>query len=85
MSIQIDVSGKISLNGTDTGYGVKQTRSGTVVYALDFGRFSRLPVKPAISLPAARYSLAHDTPASGVPGFSSFEKDFLEAYRTANP
>ena len=39
------------------------------------------PQLPPIELPHPCYSLAHDAPASGVPGRAQFEADFLAALR----
>lgn len=41
------------------------------------------PQLPAIELPHPRYSLAHDAPASGVPGRKQFEEDFLAALKAS--
>lgn len=87
--ITISTSGRISVGSTDTGYGVKQTAQGTVVYVTDLGLVARARgafdgvgagLKP-ITLPHSRYSLAHDAPASGVPGRAQFEVDFLAAFK----
>ena len=88
--ITISTSGRISVGSTDTGYGVKQTAQGTVVYVTDLGLVARARGafdgvkggRKAITLPHQRYSLAHDGPASGVPGRKQFEEDFLAALRS---
>ena len=85
--ITISTSGRISVGSADTGYGVKQTTRGTVVYVTDLGPVARArgafdgvkAGRKAITLPHNRYSLAHDAPASGVPGAAQFEADFLAA------
>ena len=142
--ITISTSGRISVGSTDTGYGVKQTASGTEIYCTDEAPVwwplyrvedgeatevpepvetdginsilvlaptpqraldaaheyeqDRLAVEnivwhsgtiavvtapqlPPIELPHPRYSLAHDAPASGVPGRAQFEVDFLAAFK----
>ena len=144
-TLTIYTDGSIYAGGTDTGYGVKQTASGTEIYctdeapvwwplyrvedgeatevhepvetdginsilvlapspqramaaALEYEQ-DRLAVEnivwhsgtiavvtapqlPPIELPHPRYSLAHDAPASGVPGRKQFEEDFLAALRS---
>lgn len=80
MSITISSGGQISIGSTLTGYGVKQAKSGTVVYVTDDGR--RLE-RQAITLPHARYALSCDAPASGNPGYRDFERDFLAAFAEA--
>lgn len=55
-------------------YHVRQTRDGTQVVRMSDGAL--------IELPAARYSLAHDRPASGVPGRRDFERDLLAVIET---
>ena len=81
MSIQISTTGQILIGSTSTGYGVKQTKTGTIVYVTDDGRRAK---KAEIRLPAERYSLATDAPASGVAGRAQFERDFMDAYQARN-
>ena len=71
MTIEIYSNGHIHLDDEDTGMGVTQRASGTVVFVRDgAGRSYR-----EIEMPHSRYSLAHDKPASGNPGRQQFEQD----------
>ena len=75
MSIQIHTNGHISIDSKDTGLGVTQGENGTIVFVREgLGRTYK-----QISMPHARYSLAHDKPASGNPGRAQFEADLLDA------
>lgn len=71
MSISIDTSNRINLDGHSTGLAVTQRQDGTVVYTPEgIGR----PYAEH-KMPHARYSLAHDAPASGAAGRAQFEMD----------
>lgn len=76
--LTVDTTGRISIGDEATGYGVRQTATGTEVIALD--RIG-LPTLPPITLPHTRYSLAHPRPISGVPGFEAFNRDFRAALK----
>lgn len=58
MSMQINTSGWIILNDKDTGLGVTQNGDGTIV----FKRETSSQKYQTITMPHARYSLAHDAP-----------------------
>jgi hypothetical protein len=75
MSITIYTTGKISIDGNDTGLGVTQRESGTVVFI----RETMSTKYREIQMPSLRYSLAHDAPASGNPGRAQFEVDIRAA------
>jgi hypothetical protein len=71
MSIAIDTANRIHLDGQPTGLAVTQRRDGTVVYTPEgFSTAYR-----EHRMPHARYSLAHDAPASGAAGRAQFEAD----------
>lgn len=70
--ITIDTSNRVYLDGRDTGLHAVQTATGTRVYDAQ-GR--------TITMPAERYSLAHNTPASGVPGRAQFAADLRALVR----
>jgi hypothetical protein len=69
MTIHSDNS--IFIDGKNTGLRVAQARYGTVVYSTDGTNYLEH------LMPHARYSLAHDAPASGAAGRAQFEKDIL--------
>ena len=64
----------------NTGLGVAQTKTGTVVFTREtFNQFTNpngLKYK-VHKMPHQRYSLAHDNPSSGVAGRAEFERDLL--------
>lgn len=71
MSLQIDSANRILIDGRDVGLAVTQRRDGTVVYTPEgIGR----PYAEH-KMPHARYSTAHDKPASGAAGRVQFEAD----------
>lgn len=72
--LTIYTNGTIFIDGADTGLGVSQTRDGTQVYtraAILGGAHSNF----VHTMPHARYSIAHDKPASGAAGRAQFEAD----------
>ena len=82
MTVRLFTNNAISIDGQDAGFvdsdGHKhifyatQEREGTVVYsASPLGGFGYRVHK----MPHPRYSLAHEAPASGVPGVNQFEAD----------
>lgn len=85
--IEIDTIDGIHLSqpnkGADlmnTGLQVTQTKAGTVVYT---------PERPGQhysehKMPQARYSLAHDKPASGAAGRAQFEADIRALLESLN-
>lgn len=73
MSMSIDTANRISLEGRYVGLMVTQTRAGTVVYTPE-DRLSGTAYREH-RMPQARYSLAHDAPASGAAGRAQFEAD----------
>lgn len=74
MSITIDLANRIEIDNIQTGLAVTQKASGTVVYTPE-GISSRYKEH---KMPHSRYSLAHDSPASGVAGRAQFEIDIKE-------
>ena len=68
--ITIYTNGNIEIDG-HCAVGVRQTSVGTRVFRLADGS--------PVEMPSERYSLAHDTPASGVPGRADFELDLRGA------
>lgn len=71
MSIQIDNTNRIILNGRYCGLAVVQRATGTLVYTPESLGQKYIEHK----MPQVRYSTAHDSPASGVAGRSQFEAD----------
>lgn len=68
----------ISVNGTITGYCVRQTAGGTKVLAWHNNGLARpRDLGSEVALPASRYVLS--TPA----GLAHFEADFLTAWNAA--
>lgn len=89
MSMQIDTSGWIYLDGQDTGLAVGQRRDGTVVYTRERRDFGRVlaPGESAVTvryaehkMPHARYLLGSDSPITkpGVATRAQFEADVRE-------
>lgn len=79
MSMIIDTSGHIKIDGIDTGLAVTQRGNGTVLYKREIpagwsASFPRGQAYEELRLPHHRYSLAHDRPASGNPGRLAFEE-----------
>jgi hypothetical protein len=72
----------ILLDGQSTGLSVTQKKDRTVVYVPE-SRISGVRYKE-FQMPSARYSLAHDAPASGVAGRADFERD-LKALIESRP
>ncbi len=72
--LTIDTSNRISIDGQSTGLAVTQRRDGTVVYTPEgIGR-----AHADHKMPHARYSTAHDKPASGAAGRAQFEADIRD-------
>jgi hypothetical protein len=80
MSISIDTTNRILINGTRTALAVIQRGEGTVVYTPE-SRISNT-VYAEHKMPYPRYSLAHDAPASGVAGRAQFEADICALLTT---
>ena len=71
--LTIDISNRISINGSPTGLSLVQRRAGTVIYTPEgVGR-----AYAEHKMPHARYSTAHDAPASGAAGRAQLEADIL--------
>lgn len=68
--IQIDTSNRIRIDGRDTGLALTQRASGTVIYTPEGSSAYR-----EHKMPHARYSTAHDAPASGAAGRAQLESD----------
>lgn len=64
--ITIYTNNRVSLDGRDTGLYVTQAPEGTRVYDTHGN---------TLAMPAQRYSLASNNPASGVPGRQQFAAD----------
>ncbi len=71
MTIQIDTTGRILLDHAYTGLALAQNRDGTVIYTPEGINTKYTGHK----MPHARYSAAHDAPASGAAGRAQLEKD----------
>lgn len=71
--IQIDTANRIVLDGMDTGLAVTQDADGTRVYTPEC-RITGIEYRRH-QMHYRRYSLACDTPASGIPGRGQFEAD----------
>lgn len=69
--IQIDTANYIRLDGKSTGLQLAQRRDGTVIYSAGCGGKDYREYK----MPHARYSTAHDAPASGAAGRAQLEVD----------
>lgn len=69
--IQIDTANRIRIDGCDTGLALTQRASGTVVYTPEGAGTSYREHQ----MPHARYSMAHDAPASGAAGRAQLESD----------
>lgn len=67
--MKIYMNGQIGFDAKLTDYAVKHRIDRTVVYNVKTGQ--------EIALPHRRYSLAHNSPASGRPGRAAFIRDFL--------
>jgi len=76
MSLQIDTADRILLDGQETGLGVFQGRSGTLVYTPE--SLSRKVNHEAHKMPHARYCLVVDRPDNNLPGRLEFEADVRE-------
>lgn len=74
MSLSIDTSNRIIMNGQQTGLAVVQRKSGTVVYTPETASTRYAEHK----MPHERYSLTHEVPASGAAGKQLFEADVAE-------
>ena len=70
--MQVNTINEIMIDGKVTQYTVHQTPIETAVVCHASGQPVWCP------MPSRRYSLAHTSPASGVPGRLQFERDFLE-------
>lgn len=71
--ITIDSTNRISIDGRPTGLAVTQRGDRTVVYTPeDRGAGTKYAEH---AMPAGRYSLAHEAPATGIPGRLAFEAD----------
>lgn len=70
--IQIDTANRIILDGQKTGLALVQRASGTVIYTPE-NKVSGTAYREH-QMPAARYSAAHDSPASGAAGRAVLEQ-----------
>ncbi|MES1979570.1 MAG: hypothetical protein V4451_16125 [Pseudomonadota bacterium] len=74
MTITIDTSGRLSIDHVQTGLALAQRREGTVIYTPEGVSTKYTEHK----MPHARYSAAHDAPASGAAGRAQLEADILD-------
>lgn len=75
MSVTIYTNGVIAIDGRLAGLSVSQTSAGTrVINTIDGS---------TVPMPCGRYSLAGDTPASGVAGRAQFDADILALLNAA--
>ena len=71
--LTVDITNRISINGQPTGLALTQRRDGTVIYTPEgIGR-----AYAEHKMPHARYSTAHDAPASGAAGRAQLEADIV--------
>lgn len=78
MSMNIYTDNEIEIDGVKTGLKVTQTGKGTIVYTperFDFSKNIWVDSYKEHPMPHKRYSLAHDSPASGAAGRAQFEAD----------
>ena len=78
MTITIDTSNRLSIDHVQTGLALAQRREGTVIYTPEGVSTKYVEHK----MPHARYSTAHDAPASGAAGRAQLEADILELMKT---
>jgi hypothetical protein len=78
MTLSVNTANHIEIDGSDTGLGYLQRESGTVV----FTRQERGENYQEHAMPHARYSLAHDKPASGAAGRTQFETGIKALLKT---
>lgn len=87
---EISEDGSITIDGIDTGFGVRQCLDRTVLYRREIlpSVAYELGVEPIkykeIRLPFAQYDLGHDVAAAGMPGLKKFEadvRDYLQSIR----
>lgn len=71
MTITINTAGRIEIDHVQTGLALAQRREGTVIYTPE-GVSTKYAEH---TMPHARYSTAHDAPASGVAGRAQLEAD----------
>lgn len=71
MTIIIDTANRLAINYVQTGFALAQRRDGTVIYTPE-GVGSKYAEH---KMPHARYSTAHDAPASGAAGRTQLEAD----------
>lgn len=71
MTITIYTNGAVSLDGRPTGLHFCQASKGSIVYTPE----NSTQKYAEHAMPHARYSLAHEKPASGAAGRSQFEQD----------
>ena len=77
MTITIDAANRLAIDHVQTGLALAQRRDGTVIYTPEGGRAKYVEHK----MPHARYSTAHDAPASGAAGRAQLEADIRELLR----
>jgi hypothetical protein len=70
--IQIDTANRLILDGQQTGLALVQRASGTVIYTPESKASGTAYREHA--MPAARYSTAHESPASGAAGRATLEQ-----------
>ena len=83
MSLAVDSTNRIQINGRDVGLSVCQESHATVVYRPE--NLLRGVAYKVFDMPHLRYSLSADKPASGVPGRIEFERDVRSLIATGLP
>jgi hypothetical protein len=73
--LQIDTVGRIIINKTLTGVGVRQRPDCTEVYLLTLPEIGQQ--YEVLKMPQRRYSTAHPAPDSGVAGCDQLEADIV--------
>lgn len=76
--LQITTDNEILIDGKRTGLGLWQKATGTVVYTRESGTAKYAEH----AMPRARYSAAHPSPASGLPGCNQLEDDVRALIKT---
>ena len=78
MTITIDTANRIHIDHYSTGLVLDQRRDGTVIYTPE----SVAKKYKEHKMPHARYSSAHDAPASGAAGRGQLEADIRALIKT---
>lgn len=82
MTLRINTSDDILINGKQTEFKAVQTPQKTVVYRPEC-LFTGQKYEE-INMPQNRYSLCCENPVSGMPGVAQFERDLLAAIKNSD-